>query len=55
MTWPIGSSRYRSAKARTDRDSVVNRPVRPEPGRNGAVFLRPDGDGRKGRPSTEKS
>jgi len=35
--------------------SVVNRPVRPEPGRNGAVFLRPDGDGRKGRLSTEKS
>jgi len=27
--------------------SVVNRPVRPERGRNGAVFLRPDGDGRK--------
>jgi len=32
--------------------SVVNRPVRPELGRNGAVFLRSDGDGRKGRPLT---
>jgi len=58
------------AKEAEATSSVRNRPVRPglvrtgtdgnnpsvrEPDGDGAVFLRLDGDGRKGRPSTEKS